>query len=151
MFQQLTVSNEANNALDLQAMRTKFGGKKGLYDWLTTRGKLILSIALTIRAIYIERFYMPSYAQTTLKHCYRVLSGEKLALRVNQLVPYTMPKFDEFKLEKLVTIAKSEEEIWKHIPELETANSRHCRKYITTIIASLRPEYFKEVTEHAYR
>ena len=40
MFNVARIRTEASNALALQGLRVKFGGKRGLYEWLANRGKL---------------------------------------------------------------------------------------------------------------
>ena len=47
--------------------------------------------------------------------------------------------------------AKLDPEIMRYLPTLKTEKAKHSRKFVTTILATLRPEFVRQVIAHAHK
>lgn len=110
-------------------MRKKFKTKVDLYEFLVMQCKL----------------YMIPYNAFTYEFGRQILSGEKLALTVEEVYPVFKPIQDqEIKTSYLLEIALKHQEISKYIPKLPK-NTNPDRIWICTIINSIIPDFISKM------
>ena len=61
-----------------------------------------------------------------------------------------MPKFNELTLDKVLAEVKDDAFIQSHLPELMTPKARHNRKFVLTVISTIKPNYVMALVEHAH-
>ena len=79
-----------------------------------------------------------------------VIAGKKYALSLNDVRPLKMPRFSELKLENLLEEVKNDTAIQSHLPELTGAKSKHNRQFVTTVIATIKPNFVWNLLETAH-
>lgn len=79
-----------------------------------------------------------------------VLAGRKKVLDVTELIPTMFPNFKEFSLEALVELCNQDSYLKSFLPNLTAKKGKHSRKFVCTILASLRPNFIKQAIEHAH-
>ena len=58
-----------------------------------------------------------------------------------------MPRFNEFKLNNLLEEIKEDQEIMKHLPDLLTVKARHNRKFVASVISTIKPNFISGLLE----
>lgn len=61
-----------------------------------------------------------------------------------------MPRFAEFKLDNLLEEVKDDVTIMNHLPDLTTPKARHNKKFVATVIATIKPNWIWNLLETAH-
>ena len=72
-----------------------------------------------------------------------VLAGDKKLLDMSEVTEFHIPRYSEFSLESLLAEVSQDAEVMSYMPDLTSKNKRHNRKYLLTILSSLKPHYIK--------
>ena len=81
----------------------------------------------------------------------KILTGSKRALPKKDLNPHVMSRYDEFKAENLIEIATQSSQIKAYLPDDLIEKKRISKAFLVTVMATVMPEYIKQITTHAYK
>lgn len=92
---------------------------------------------------------MPPFEECSCKFMLDVLAGDKKVLDISEVTEFNVPRYSEFTLQSILDEVKNDPEVMSYLPELTAKNKKHSRKYLLTILSSLKPHYIKVLVTNA--
>ena len=97
---------------------------------------------ILITLMNVEYYYLPPLEDCPLSHIFAVMQGKKKALKTTELIPYPMPNYKEFRIDRIMEQVATDPEVMAYIPELGEKQVQN-RTYVVTTLSSLRPEFVR--------
>ena len=71
---------------------------------------------------------------------------------MNKLKPVNIPRFDELSIKRIMPLIKDDPDIVKYYPDAFFEEGVVAdRRYFFDVLATIRPEYVKDMVEHAFK
>ena len=140
-FGNLNFGVDSGNAQAIQMLKDRCGGKEKLYDFFVNKSKFKIPIDTNTLFICLDNFYLPPFDEATLVFMLDVLEGRKNVLKKENLNKHSIPKFSELKVEFLLSMCKEDELLKTYLPDKVFETNRICRKFLTTVISTIKPVY----------
>ena len=79
----------------------------------------------------------------------QVIAGKKHVLDNKDLIPYFVPKYDEFAVKNIYEIFKAEPKILEFLSDLKKNRKLPDRRWVMDVVCSLKPHFMKCLIDHA--
>ena len=94
---------------------------------------------------------LPPYDECSIRFMLQIIAGKKFALNLSDIRPLHVPRLGELKLQSLLEEVKEEQQIKNHLPDLLTPKARHNRKFVVSVISTIKPNFIMALLEHAHK
>lgn len=77
--------------------------------------------------------------------------GEKKLFSAREIVPFKMARFNEFKLEAVLSLIEKDDMLKKYVPDEWLLKKRGSREYCWAIVATRGKDYCERILGHAIK
>ena len=79
----------------------------------------------------------------------QILAEDKQLLKMSEVKQVNIPKFDELSVKNLFPKFKEDADVMSYLPDRLPSGKLPDRTYFFNVLNTVRPEYVKEMVEHA--